>query len=73
MPEATISENNDVDDVVAHITAGAGVTVTFNPDHDGNHNIPFRLHENQILATRVLDFEVLSLMSNSTIEFQTYA
>lgn len=70
--DRSINENNEVGDVVVTITAEPGVTVTFNPDHPGNLNNPFRLNEYQLLAAEVLDYEVLSLKSNSTIEFQTY-
>ncbi|KAM7415376.1 hypothetical protein PAMA_019957 [Pampus argenteus] len=54
-PSVQFSENNNVDAVVVTITLQDGVTVDFTPPVKPDN--PFKLEGNQLLATRVLDYE----------------
>ena len=54
-------ENNMVNDVVATISIQSGVTLTIESPLEG----PFRIQENQLIVTEVLDYEVLWVMTNS--------
>lgn len=64
-------ENNMVGDVVTTIDASPGDRIEFSPLPE-NPNNPFGLSGNNLTAARVLDYEVLSVMSNNNNEIQTY-
>ncbi|TNN44485.1 Cadherin-related family member 5 [Liparis tanakae] len=50
------SENNKVDDIVTTITVQPNVSLLFRPP-PANPDNPFRLDENRLIATEVLDYE----------------
>lgn len=72
-PESvSVDENNAVNEVVAVITVNAGVTVNFKtPPTDPDY--PFMLNGNQLIAVKVLDYEVEpdpELKSRSRTQFR---
>lgn len=62
-------ENNRINDVVVEITVQPDVTLEFTaPAPDSN---PFSLNGNNLIAAKVFDYEVLSVMTNNTNKIKT--
>lgn len=62
-------ENNGIGDVVETITVEPDVTLEFTPPAADSN--PFSINGNNLIAAKVFDYEVLSVMTNNTNKIKT--